>query len=124
MENFVQLIYFVTAFLFILGLKRMSSPNTARSGVVWAGVAMVAATLVTFLVPGLHNQGLMILAVIIGTVVAWIAAKRVQMTDMPQMVAIYNGMGGGAAGAIAAVELLRGSSARPRGSNSWPSWGL
>ncbi|WP_333660080.1 NAD(P)(+) transhydrogenase (Re/Si-specific) subunit beta, partial [Meiothermus cerbereus] len=84
MENFVELIYFVTAFLFILGLKRMSSPNTARSGVIWAGVAMVAATLVTFFVPGLHNQGLMILAVILGTVVAWIAAKRVQMTDMPQ----------------------------------------
>ncbi len=115
MENFVQLIYFATAFLFILGLKRMSSPNTARSGVVWAGVAMVAATLVTFFVPGLHNQGLMILAVIIGTVVAWIAAKRVQMTDMPQMVAIYNGMGGGAAGAIAAVELLRGEFGEAQG---------
>jgi len=115
MENFVELIYFVTAFLFILGLKRMSSPNTARSGVIWAGVAMVAATLVTFFVPGLHNQGLMILAVILGTVVAWIAAKRVQMTDMPQMVAIYNGMGGGAAGAIAAVELLRGEFGEAQG---------
>ncbi len=108
MENFVQLVYFLTALLFILGLKRMSSPATARSGVVWAGVAMVAATLVTFLTPGMHNLGLMIVAIVIGTVVAWIAAKRVQMTDMPQMVAIYNGMGGGAAGAIAAVELLRG----------------
>ncbi|WP_337870814.1 NAD(P)(+) transhydrogenase (Re/Si-specific) subunit beta [Meiothermus sp.] len=108
MENFVQLVYFITAFLFILGLKRMSSPATARSGVVWAGIAMVVATLVTFLTPGMHNFGLMVLALIIGTLVAWIAAKRVQMTDMPQMVAIYNGMGGGAAGAIAAVELLRG----------------
>jgi NAD(P) transhydrogenase subunit beta len=115
MENFVELTYFVTALLFILGLKRMSSPNTARSGVIWAGVAMVAATLVTFLIPGLHNQGLMVLAIIIGTVVAWIAAKRVQMTDMPQMVAIYNGMGGGAAGAIAAVELLRGEFAEAQG---------
>lgn len=108
MENFVQLVYFITAFLFILGLKRMSSPATARSGVIWAGIAMVVATLVTFLTPGMHNFGLMVLALIIGTLVAWIAAKRVQMTDMPQMVAIYNGMGGGAAGAIAAVELLRG----------------
>ncbi|WP_027882120.1 NAD(P)(+) transhydrogenase (Re/Si-specific) subunit beta [Meiothermus rufus] len=108
MENFVELVYFLTALLFILGLKRMSSPATARSGVVWAGAAMVAATLVTFLTPGMKNFGLMILAIAIGTVVAWIAAKRVQMTDMPQMVAIYNGMGGGAAGAIAAVELLRG----------------
>jgi len=108
MENFVELVYFITAFLFILGLKRMSSPATARSGVVWAGVAMVVATLVTFLTPGMQNFGLMILALIIGTLPAWIMAKRVQMTDMPQMVAIYNGMGGGAAGAIAAVVLLHG----------------
>ena len=108
MENFVQLIYFLTAFLFILGLKRMSAPGTARSGILWAGGAMVLATLVTFLTPGLKNFGLMIVALIIGTAVAWITAKRVQMTDMPQMVAIYNGMGGGAAAAIAAVELLRG----------------
>ncbi|MCS7059018.1 MAG: NAD(P)(+) transhydrogenase (Re/Si-specific) subunit beta [Meiothermus sp.] len=115
MENFVQLVYFATALLFILGLKRMSSPNTARSGVVWAGVAMVAATAVTFLLPDMRNQGLMLLAIAIGTVVAWIAAKRVQMTDMPQMVAIYNGMGGGAAGAIAAVELLRGEFSEAQG---------
>jgi H+-translocating NAD(P) transhydrogenase subunit beta len=107
MENLVQLTYFGTAALFILGLKRMSSPNTARSGVQWAGIAMVVATLVTFLTPGMGNLGLMILALLIGTIAAWISAKRVQMTDMPQMVAIYNGMGGGAAGAIAAVELLR-----------------
>jgi NAD(P) transhydrogenase subunit beta len=105
---FVELAYFLTALLFILGLKRMASPATARSGMVWAGVAMVVATLVTFLTPGMENFGLMILALIIGTVVAWVAAKKVQMTDMPQMVAIYNGMGGGAAGAIAAVVLLRG----------------
>jgi NAD(P) transhydrogenase subunit beta len=108
MGNLVELAYFLTALLFILGLKRMASPATARSGMVWAGVAMVVATLVTFLTPGMENFGLMILALIIGTVVAWVAAKKVQMTDMPQMVAIYNGMGGGAAGAIAAVVLLRG----------------
>ncbi len=108
MENIVQLVYFLTAGLFILGLKRMSSPNTARSGVQWAGIAMVAATIITLLTPGMHNFGLMILALLIGTALAWVAAKRVQMTDMPQMVAIYNGMGGGAAAAIAAVELLKG----------------
>jgi len=108
MENIVQLVYFLTAFLFIMGLKRMSAPGTARSGIVWAGVAMVVATLATFLTPSMKNFGLMILAVLIGAVLAWIAAKRVKMTDMPQMVAIYNGMGGGAAAAIAAVELLGG----------------
>lgn len=108
MENLVELAYFLTALLFILGLKRMASPATARSGMAWSGVAMVVATLVTFLTPGMQNFGLMILALLIGTVVAWVAAKKVQMTDMPQMVAIYNGMGGGAAGAIGAVVLLGG----------------
>jgi NAD(P) transhydrogenase subunit beta len=108
MNNFIQLVYFLTAFLFILGLRRMSSPATARSGVLWAGGAMVLATLATFLTSGLGNFGLIVLALVIGTALAWVAAKRVQMTDMPQMVAIYNGMGGGAAAAIASVELLRG----------------
>lgn len=109
METIIQAVYFLTAFLFILGLRRMASPATAKSGIVWAGGAMVLATLVTFLSPIslTVNFVLMIVAIVIGTAVAWIAAKRVQMTDMPQMVAIYNGMGGGAAAAIAAVELLR-----------------
>jgi len=99
--------YFSAAVLFILGLKRMSSPVTARSGIVWAGVGMVIATLVSFGTPGLHNYGLMVLAVVLGSVVAYVAAKKVAMTDMPQMIALYNGMGGGAAGAIAAVELVK-----------------
>lgn len=122
MENFVELIYFLTALLFILGLKRMSSPNTARSGVIWAGVAMVAATLATFFLPNMHNQLLMLLAIIIGTVVAWIAAKRVQMTDMPQMVAIYNGMGGGLPGPLRRWSFCAESLARPRGSSCWLYW--
>jgi len=63
---------------------------------------------VTFLWPGMHNLGLMVVALVIGGAVAWWGAKVVAMTDMPQMVAIYNGMGGGAAATIAAVELLRG----------------
>jgi NAD(P) transhydrogenase subunit beta len=108
MDTFVQLVYFLTALVFILGLRRMSAPGTARSGIVWAGFAMAAATLVTFLTPDMQNFGLMLAAIVLGAVVAWVAAKRVAMTDMPQMVAVYNGMGGGAAGSIAAVELLRG----------------
>lgn len=104
----VEAVYFLTALLFILGLKRMSSPKTARSGIVWAGGAMVLAVIVTFLMPKMQNLGLMILAIGIGGGIAWVAGLKVPMTDMPQMVAIYNGMGGGAAGTIAAVELLRG----------------
>ena len=104
----IQLSYFAAAVLFILGLKRMSSPKTARGGIVWAGAGMLVATLATFFWPGMHNFGLMILAIAIGGGAAWYTGKKVAMTDMPQMIAIYNGMGGGAAAAIAAEDLLKG----------------
>ncbi|HEY5780598.1 MAG TPA: NAD(P)(+) transhydrogenase (Re/Si-specific) subunit beta [Lysobacter sp.] len=99
--------YFVAATLFLLGLQRMASPVTARSGIRWAGMGMVIATVATFLLPGLHNLALIVLALGIGTVLAWVSGKKVAITDMPQMVALYNGMGGGSAAAIGAVELLR-----------------
>jgi len=103
----IQLSYIAASLLFILGLRGMSSPRTARNGIVWAGVGMLVATAITFATPGMGNYVLMTLAMGIGGIVAWVAARRVQMTDMPQMVAVYNGMGGGAAAAIAAAELLR-----------------
>jgi NAD(P) transhydrogenase subunit beta len=104
--NIFDPVYIIAVFFFIFGLHRMSHPLTARSGIVWAGWAMLLAILVTFLLPGLRNIPLIVIGVAIGGGLGWVAAKRVAMTDMPQMVAIYNGMGGGAAGAIAAVELL------------------
>jgi len=107
MGNLIEVVYFVAVALFILGLKRMSSPRHAREGIVWAGVGMVAATVATFFVPNLENFGLMIAAILIGSGIAFVSGKRVAMTDMPQMIALYNGMGGGAAAAIAAVELLK-----------------
>ena len=108
MDTIIQICYFASAVLFILGLKRMSSPVTARGGIVWAGAGMLVATLITFFWPGMENYLLMTLAIAIGGGLAFWSGKRVAMTDMPQMIALYNGMGGGAAGAIAAVELLRG----------------
>ena len=112
MSLIVDITYFVTAFIFIYGLKQMSSPVTARGGIVLAGIAMLAATLVTFGVPQIKldaniNLVLMLIAIAVGSAVAYISAKRVEMTDMPQMIALYNGMGGGAAAAIAAVELVK-----------------
>jgi NAD(P) transhydrogenase subunit beta len=104
----IQASYFLAAVLFIMGLKRMSSPVTARGGILWAGIGMVIATLVTFMWPGMENYGLMLVAIAVGGGLAWITGKKVAMTDMPQMIALYNGMGGGAAGAIAAVELFKG----------------
>ena len=103
----IDVSYLLAAFLFILGLKQMSSPVTARRGIVWAGVGMLVATLASFLSPGMDNFALMLLAIALGGVLAWWSGKRVAMTDMPQMIALYNGMGGGSAAAIAAVELFK-----------------
>ena len=106
LDDLIQGAYFLAALLFILGLKRMSSPKGARGGIVWAGLGMLVATLITFLWPGMNNFGLMLAAILLGGAAAWWSGKRVAMTAMPQMVALYNGMGGGAAAAIAADELL------------------
>jgi NAD(P) transhydrogenase subunit beta len=103
----IEMIYLLAAILFIMGLKKMSSPVTARGGIVWAGVGMILATLATFAYPGMHNYGWILISLLLGSAVAWWAAKKVAMTDMPQMIAIYNGMGGGAAGTIAAIELIK-----------------
>jgi NAD(P) transhydrogenase subunit beta len=105
--------YLLVALLFIMGLKAMSSPVTARRGIVVAGIGMLIGTLMSFLYPGMGNFALMLVAIAIGGGLAWWSGKRVAMTDMPQMIALYNGMGGGAAAAIAAVELLRMASALP-----------
>ncbi len=108
--------YFIAAFLFIYGLKRMSSPLTARSGIIVAGWGMVLAVLASFLYtldvneaakPHLNtNIALALIALALGLGWAWRSGKKVAMTEMPQMVALYNGMGGGAAAAIAAIELI------------------
>ena len=106
LPTLIKACYFLAALLFILGLKRMSSPRTARGGIVWAGYGMLLAVLATFFLPDMHNRGLIVAAVLIGVGAAWWSGKRVAMTAMPQMVALYNGMGGGAAAAIGAVELI------------------
>ena len=108
MDTVIEISYFLAAVLFILGLKRMSSPLTARGGILWAGTGMLVATLITFFWPGMENYLLMTVAIAIGGIAAWWSGKRVAMTNMPQMIALYNGMGGGGAAAIAAVELLKG----------------
>jgi NAD(P) transhydrogenase subunit beta len=112
-QTLTQLSYLIAAALFILGLKRMSSPVTAVSGVRWAGLGMLLATLATlvfvFMGSSTFNLALIVGAIAVGGAIAWISGKRVAMTDMPQMIALYNGMGGGAAAAIAAVELYSGN---------------
>jgi NAD(P) transhydrogenase subunit beta len=108
MNYLVDASYFIAAILFILGLKQMSSPVTARRGIIWAGVGMVIATIITYFHQDIqHNYFWMTVAIGIGGAIAYITAKKVAMTDMPQMIALYNGMGGGAAAAIAAVVLMQ-----------------
>lgn len=108
MSFIVELAYYVAAVLFIIGLKQMASPTTAQRGIQWAGAGMVLATVITFVHPHIHaNYILILLGIAIGGGLAWKSAKTVAMTDMPQMIALYNGMGGGAAAAIAGVELLK-----------------
>ena len=112
----IGLVDLAAAFLFLYGLKRMSSPVTAPSGIFVAGIGMLVAILASFLYvfsvgaparPFLPvNIGLAVCALALGGGVAWWIGRNVAMTAMPQMVALYNGMGGGAAGAIAAVELF------------------
>ena len=111
--------YLVAATLFLLGLQRMASPLTARSGIRWAGAGMLLATAATFFLPGLHNVALILVALALGGGLAWWSAGRVAITDMPQMVALYNGMGGGSAAAIGAVELLRWSFLAHRDTTHW-----
>jgi NAD(P) transhydrogenase subunit beta len=112
-KTLISASYFVVALLFILGLKGMSSPMTARRGIVWSGLGMVLATLVTFAWPGMGNYALMVVALALGGSLSWWSGKVVRMTDMPQMVALYNGMGGGAAAAIAAIDLAKGEAHDP-----------
>ena len=114
----VKVSYLVAATLFLLGLQRMASPKTARSGIQWAGVGMLIATVATLFLPGLHNIGLIVAGIVIGTAANGYWGKKVALTDMPQMVALFNGMGGGSAAAIGAVELFK-YSAEGRAPNVW-----
>jgi NAD(P) transhydrogenase subunit beta len=103
----INVFYFIAAVLFIVGLRRMSAPGTAKGGIVWAGFGMIIATLITFLTPHMDNYFLILAALLSATIIAWVSGKKVAMTDMPQMVALYNGMGGGSAAFIGAMELYK-----------------
>ena len=105
---FIDLSYFIAAALFIYGLRRMSSPISARTGIWIAGAGMLLAIAASFAHPNVSsNHWLILLAILIGGTMSFIHAKRVELAEMPQMIALYNGLGGGAAATIAAVELLR-----------------
>ena len=103
----VQLAYLLAAICFVLALKGLSSPKTARQGNILGAVGAAIATFAVFFQDegGLDNVPLIIIAVLIGSVAGVVGAYRVQMTQMPQLVALFNGVGGGAASLVALLEL-------------------
>jgi len=104
-ENFIAVLYIVAFSLFILGLMGLTGPKTAVRGNRIAAVGMAIAVIATFLIPGIGNWGLIILGIAIGTAIGVPAARNVRMTAMPQMVALFNGVGGGAIALIAWSEF-------------------
>jgi len=106
----LEISYILASILFIMGLKKLSHPETARSGNFWAAVGMGLAIIFTILFhkkdgENIGNIPWIVGALVIGTVLGWIAAKKVKMTAMPQMVSMFNGMGGACAALISLMEF-------------------
>jgi len=102
-----ELAYIVASVLFILGLKCLSSPTTARKGNILGALGMMIAVLVTLLNQQIIGYKLIVLGLVIGSAIGIVVARMVKMTAMPQMVAVFNGLGGGASALVAADEYLR-----------------
>jgi NAD(P) transhydrogenase subunit beta len=105
----LELSYLIASIFFIIGLKQLSNPKTARKGNGIAALGMslaIAATIFLYQVEGvlIKNLDLIVLALLLGTAFGWLTAKRVKMTAMPQLVSLFNGMGGAAAALISLIE--------------------
>ncbi len=106
----IDIAYFIATCLFVVGLRRMSSPTKARSSIWIAGVGMAIAIIATLTIAGDPGRRVLIpIAMFLGAGFAFVQSRRVSMTDAPALIALYNGLGGGAAAGIAFVELLRAS---------------
>lgn len=110
MEVYFNLAYLVGAVFFILGLRGLSDPKTARTGNVLAATGMLIAVIASLLYPmqSAENNFIWIgVAILIGSAIGYLSAVRVQMTEMPQLISIFNGLGGGSAMVLAAIEFLK-----------------
>lgn len=110
-QHVLAVVYVVASVAFIVGLKMLSHPRTARRGNLIAAAGMflaIVATMALYTTDGqsLRNIPLILAAMALGTAIGWFAARRVPMTAMPQMVSLFNGMGGGCAAAIAMLEMV------------------
>ena len=112
MPTWVRIAELLAAVLFILALKGLSSPKSARRGNLLGAAGAALATAVAFYYGDeffggpIKNVTAISIAIAIGAIIGWVAAKRVQMTQMPQMVALFNGVGGGAAAVVSVIEFL------------------
>ncbi|GBD32759.1 MAG: NAD(P) transhydrogenase subunit beta [Gemmatimonadales bacterium] len=106
MAALIKLAYLAAAVLFILGLKRLSSPATARSGNFIASIGMLIAIVATLAFTGILTWQMIIIGMVVGSAIGAVFARTVKMTAMPQMVALLNGFGGGASALVAAAEFL------------------
>ena len=103
----IQITYLVAASLFILGLKKLGSPATARNGNLVAAVGMLLAIIATLLDQHVLNYEMILVGLAIGSVIGTVIAYKVQMTEMPQMVGLLNGLGGASSALIAVAEFWR-----------------
>jgi NAD(P) transhydrogenase subunit beta len=103
----IAAVYIVAALLFIVGMRRMRSPETATIGNITSALGMLVAVVATFFNADITSYLWIVVGMFAGTVVGYISAERVAMTAMPQMVAAFNGVGGGAAALVAVVEYHR-----------------
>lgn len=107
LPNIIQLLYLLATGFFIVGIKRLGSPATARSGNQMASFGMLIGVAVTLFDQDIISFGLIIAGVVVGALIGIVAAKKVQMTAMPEMVAVFNGFGGGASALVAWGEFAR-----------------
>ena len=105
-ELIIQIVYLISAVLFVFGLKFLNSPDTARKGNALAALGMFSAIVITLLDQQILDYSTIIVGIIIGTLIGSILALKIKMTAMPQLVAIFNGFGGGASALIASAAIL------------------
>ena len=105
MIGYIEIAYFFASLSFVIGLKMLSHPDSARKGNIVAAVGMGLAVILTMAGEKIHNYGWIIGALIIGSALGAISARKVKMTAMPQMVSLFNGMGGACAAVISLVEF-------------------
>ena len=105
--EYSKLFYVLAAILFILGLKKLSHPKTARGGNTMASIGMFIAIVTTLLASNNLDFTLIIAGIVIGGLIGGVFATKIEMTQMPQMVAIFNGFGGAASALVAGADFIR-----------------